>query len=352
MATKPRNKNVLPGFGLTLGFTLAYLGIVVLIPISTIFFKTFTLDLASVLGRRRKSAHARGVQAELRRLDRGRADQLGVRVHRRVEPGALRISRQDADRRDGRSAVRAADFGGGNHAHRDLRGQRMDRAIPRAARNQGRVRAARRDRRADLRRAAVRRSHDSAGARGSRSGIRGSGGDARREPLADLHAGDRARADSRAADGLRTRVRARARRIRLGGIHLGQHADAYRSGAAADHEQARAVRLRRRDRDRGRDADGVVRAFCSASTCCNGGAAAAWRPDDRRWPLKSQSAPKKPGTADPPCGQTRADHDRAGVCRAVHFHPGDRGLHRGAAARESALTSPRSSIPRRAPRFA
>ena len=43
MATRPRNKNVLPGFGLTLGFTLAYLGIVVLIPISTIFFKTFTL---------------------------------------------------------------------------------------------------------------------------------------------------------------------------------------------------------------------------------------------------------------------------------------------------------------------
>ena len=45
MATKTETKrsNVLPGFGLTLGFTLAYLGIVVLIPISTIFFKTFTL---------------------------------------------------------------------------------------------------------------------------------------------------------------------------------------------------------------------------------------------------------------------------------------------------------------------
>ena len=45
MAVKAKTKrtNVLPGFGLTLGFTLAYLGIVVLIPISTIFFKTFTL---------------------------------------------------------------------------------------------------------------------------------------------------------------------------------------------------------------------------------------------------------------------------------------------------------------------
>src|ERR1700682_5667039 len=38
--------NVLPGFNLTLGFTLAYLGIVVLIPLSTIFFKTFTLSWA------------------------------------------------------------------------------------------------------------------------------------------------------------------------------------------------------------------------------------------------------------------------------------------------------------------
>lgn len=37
---------MLPGFNLTLGFTLAYLGIVVLIPLSTIFFKTFTLTWA------------------------------------------------------------------------------------------------------------------------------------------------------------------------------------------------------------------------------------------------------------------------------------------------------------------
>jgi sulfate/thiosulfate transport system permease protein len=43
MPAKTKRTNVLPGFGLTLGFTLAYLGIVVLIPISTIFFKTFTL---------------------------------------------------------------------------------------------------------------------------------------------------------------------------------------------------------------------------------------------------------------------------------------------------------------------
>jgi sulfate transport system permease protein len=42
MASK--RTNVLPGFNLTLGYTLAYLGIVVLIPLSTIFFKTFTMS--------------------------------------------------------------------------------------------------------------------------------------------------------------------------------------------------------------------------------------------------------------------------------------------------------------------
>jgi sulfate transport system permease protein len=37
-------RRVLPGFGLTLGCTLFYLGLIVLIPISALFFKTFTLS--------------------------------------------------------------------------------------------------------------------------------------------------------------------------------------------------------------------------------------------------------------------------------------------------------------------
>jgi sulfate transport system permease protein len=36
-------KKVLPGFGLTLGFTLTYLTLIVLIPLSALLFKTFTL---------------------------------------------------------------------------------------------------------------------------------------------------------------------------------------------------------------------------------------------------------------------------------------------------------------------
>ena len=44
-------RSILPGFGLTLGFTVIYLSQSSLIPISTIFFKTSAL-MASVLGGR------------------------------------------------------------------------------------------------------------------------------------------------------------------------------------------------------------------------------------------------------------------------------------------------------------
>lgn len=45
MASASR-KRVLPGFGLSLGFTLAYLSLIVLIPLSAVFFKTATMSWA------------------------------------------------------------------------------------------------------------------------------------------------------------------------------------------------------------------------------------------------------------------------------------------------------------------
>ncbi|RJE88968.1 sulfate ABC transporter permease subunit CysT [Paenibacillus sp. 1011MAR3C5] len=41
-----RNRRVLPGFGLSLGFTLFYISLIVLIPLAGIFFKTFELTWA------------------------------------------------------------------------------------------------------------------------------------------------------------------------------------------------------------------------------------------------------------------------------------------------------------------
>lgn len=40
----PRINKVLPGFGLSLGFTLAYLSLIVLVPLSAVFIKTATMD--------------------------------------------------------------------------------------------------------------------------------------------------------------------------------------------------------------------------------------------------------------------------------------------------------------------
>ncbi|MBD2868137.1 sulfate ABC transporter permease subunit CysT [Paenibacillus arenilitoris] len=42
--SKPRNRNVLPGFGLSLGFTLFYLSLIVLIPLVAVFFRTAELS--------------------------------------------------------------------------------------------------------------------------------------------------------------------------------------------------------------------------------------------------------------------------------------------------------------------
>ena len=44
MTSKKPTRRVLPGFRLTLGYTLFYLTLIVLIPISALFFKPFSLS--------------------------------------------------------------------------------------------------------------------------------------------------------------------------------------------------------------------------------------------------------------------------------------------------------------------
>src|SRR4051812_37448297 len=43
MKMKLKQRHVLPGFGLSMGFTVLYLSLIVLIPLSTLFFKSTTL---------------------------------------------------------------------------------------------------------------------------------------------------------------------------------------------------------------------------------------------------------------------------------------------------------------------
>jgi sulfate/thiosulfate transport system permease protein len=49
--TDARGRGVLPGFGLALGFTMLYLGLVVLIPLSTVFLKSAALPPAEIWAR-------------------------------------------------------------------------------------------------------------------------------------------------------------------------------------------------------------------------------------------------------------------------------------------------------------
>lgn len=46
MALFARRRSLLPGFGLTLGYTVLYLSLIVLIPLSALFFKTATMSFA------------------------------------------------------------------------------------------------------------------------------------------------------------------------------------------------------------------------------------------------------------------------------------------------------------------
>src|SRR5258705_13709449 len=44
--TEQRKRNVIPGFGLTMGYTITYLSLIALIPLSTVILKTSTIGWA------------------------------------------------------------------------------------------------------------------------------------------------------------------------------------------------------------------------------------------------------------------------------------------------------------------
>ena len=62
-----RRPSVLPGFGLTMGYTLLYLSLIVLIPLAALFLKTATLGWGGVLGDRHRAARAGLAAPDVRR---------------------------------------------------------------------------------------------------------------------------------------------------------------------------------------------------------------------------------------------------------------------------------------------
>ena len=49
MSNKFKKRNVLPGFGLTMGYTLLYLSVIVLVPLASLFLKTAGMTWACLL---------------------------------------------------------------------------------------------------------------------------------------------------------------------------------------------------------------------------------------------------------------------------------------------------------------
>jgi sulfate transport system permease protein len=157
-------RRVLPGFNLTLGYTLLYLSLIVLIPLSALLFKTFTLSgeqfwaaISSprVLASYRLTFGASFLAALFNVF-------FGLLVAwvlvRYTFPGKKIVDAL------GGSAVRAAHGSGGHLADRLARRKRLDRAVPGAAGHPAGVQAGGCGDRADLHRAAVRGAHGAAGA--------------------------------------------------------------------------------------------------------------------------------------------------------------------------------------------
>ena len=85
---------MLPGFGLTMGFTLLYLCLLVLIPLGALVLEVVDDGLGRVLADSDRPAGRGLLQAELRGSLAGGGDQRRLRLHRGLGAGALHVSGQ------------------------------------------------------------------------------------------------------------------------------------------------------------------------------------------------------------------------------------------------------------------
>ena len=175
-AVRRRSAVVLPGFGLSMGYTVFYLGLIVLLPWSSLVFKSATLDAEHFLA----AVSAPRVLASYR-LTFGAALAAACvnAVFGLIVAWVL---------------VRCEFFD--------------------------------------------KRLFDATGARRNRTRIRGSRRVARGEPAADLRARDLSGRAACVVDRLCARVRAWGWRIRIGDLHRREHADGLRDHATDHHHQS------------------------------------------------------------------------------------------------------------------
>ena len=168
MAIKRSRSSVLPGFKLTLGYTLLYLSLIVLIPLAATFWKTsaltwdqfwHTVTAPRVMASYRLSFGASFLAALIN---------LVFRPARRLGAGALPVLGQTIRGRAGGPAICAADGGGGHRVDRHLRAKRLDRPVACAAGHQSRLHPTGHPDCAHLHRVAVHCPHRATGAGGFR----------------------------------------------------------------------------------------------------------------------------------------------------------------------------------------
>ena len=188
-----KSRRILPGFGLSLGYTVVYLSILVLIPFSGLLLKTFaggwehffkTITEPRVVASYYVSFGISLAAA----LVNGVFGVIAAWVLARYEFPGRKILDAIVD-----LPFALADGRRGHCVDDDLRQERRDRLAAGALRHQGRVHPARHFCRSDFHWPSLRGAHGATGHSGSLGRRRGGCCNARREPMADLQAGDLSR---------------------------------------------------------------------------------------------------------------------------------------------------------------
>ena len=169
MSTAVARRSTLPGFGLTMGLTLTWLSVIILIPLAGLFLQNVRAQPRSVLGHRHQPPHAECAEDFVRAFVCRGPRQSGDGNDHRLGAGALSLSRPPAVRCHRRYSLCVADGGRRRRADAIVCPKRLARRPARRAWHQGRLHAGRHFRRDGLHRHPLRGADGAAGADRSRS---------------------------------------------------------------------------------------------------------------------------------------------------------------------------------------
>ena len=197
-----KQRSILPGFGLTMGYSILYLSLIVLIPLMAMFLSAASMTWSDFWGTVTSPRVLASYKLSLGASFVRRRDQCRLRTPGGVGSRSVRFS-GPADRGcDDRLAVCPADRRGRHRPDDALRSHRLDRPAPGTARTQGGLHAPRGGGRLDVHRIALRGAHRPAGAAGFGQGDGGGGRQSRGQSVPDFSTGDSAGGAAVSLDGI------------------------------------------------------------------------------------------------------------------------------------------------------